>query len=180
MKPLTSISQILPNVLNQKTPPISGKIVSAKSSQSIPDRQKIIGREIIKLYTALSLDLIAEIIDAKVALAVTDWVDIPTNWLRRTCARARKQCEWLPKTSEILSIYRSLRTVRRKRRERLAKIREARRPAIDAGPMNETERLAFMRETYKRMGLDYDREKRKDALLLELQKLRTLRRMEPV
>jgi hypothetical protein len=149
-----------------------------KSSRNIHDRSKIIGQELIKLYTALSLDLISEIIDAKVALALEDWAEVPTNWLRRTCARARKQCEWLPKTSEILSIYRTLRTARRKRRERLQKRRDALRPAIEEGPMTEADRVAFMRDTYKRMGLDYDREKRKDALMLELQKLRINRRME--
>lgn len=178
MKPLTPISQVLTHVLNQKAPPISGRIVSAKSSRNIPDRRKIIGQEIIKLYTALSLDLVADIIDAKVALAVEDWAEVPTNWLRRTCARARKQCEWLPKTSEILSIYKSLRTLRRKRREALDKCRVARRPVLDEGPMTEATRVAFMRETYKRMGMDYDREKKKDALILELKTLRKTRRME--
>lgn len=109
---------------------------------------------------------------------MTDWADIPTNWLRRTCARARKQCEWVPKTSEILHIYRALRARRRFQKEALNKLREKRRPRIEEGPMDDATRTEFMRNSYKNMGLDYDREKRKEAVRAELNQYRKTRKME--
>lgn len=146
-------------------------------SPNIPDRQKIIGQEIIKLYTALSLDLVGDIIDAKVTLALQDWNDIPTNWIRRTCARARKQCEWLPKTSELILIFRTLRAKRRIKKDALEKLRRAR--ALEEGPMNDATRMDFMRDYCRRMGVDYDREKRREALKKELEERRAAhRRME--
>lgn len=138
-----------------------------RSYPSTVDRRKIIGQEIIKLHTALSLDLVADIIDAKVALAMTDWQIVPTNWLRRTCAKARQQCEWVPKTSEILQIFQKLRNARRHRIDALNKDRERKR-LLEDGRMSDESREEFLRDAYRRMGKDYDREKKRERLFKEL------------
>lgn len=109
---------------------------------------------------------------------MTDWADIPTHWLRRTCVRARKQCEWVPKNSEILHIFRALRARRRFQKDALQKLREKRRPQLEGGPMDDATRTEFLRTSYKAMGLDYDREKRKEALRAELTRHRNARKME--
>lgn len=139
-----------------------------KSFPSTPDRRKIIGQEIIKFHTALSLDLVADIIDAKVALAMTDWEDIPTHWLRRTCRRARKQCAWMPKPAEILNIWKGLRAQRRLRKNALAERHAKRALKAEARLPSEAERLEFMRQSFHNMGEDYDKVMRRDKLLKEL------------
>lgn len=107
---------------------------------------------------------------------MTDWEDIPTHWLRRTCKRARKQCEWLPKPAEILTIWKGLRAQRRIRKNALAERRLKRARKAEERPPSEAERLEFMRQSFQNMGEDYDKVMRRDKLLEELKHKRQERR----
>lgn len=95
---------------------------------------------------------------------MADWQEIPTHWLRRTCARARRICEWIPKTSEIIRIFHALKN---ERREKIFALKKKRQAIVHR--MSDDELSTFLRDAYRRMGRDYDKEKKRERLFKELQ-----------
>lgn len=104
------------------------------------------------MLVALDMDLLG--LDERLALALTDWSDIPTNWIRRSCMRARKTCTFFPKPAEIIAAYKTAKEARHKRLKNLETIRDRKR--LPPPPMTEAQQDAFWRGMYAMAGMDYD------------------------
>lgn len=116
----------------------------------------------MKFYVAFSMNPNETDLLGKVSLALVDWGEIPTHWLKRTCSQARRTCEYMPKPAQVIKAYRELWTDRRRRVTAVKQARE-RRAILPEPKWSEEQREAIFREAYRNMGVDYNLLKRKRA-----------------